>query len=280
MRALPFAWLLVASLQVPSTLRVGGTVSDEAARPDESTLLAEVLSNQHAVEAAREAYTYTMTVRDLERSSGTGATRTYEVFHVAGRQFRKLTAQDGRPLKPAEARAEEERVAKAVRRHRDRQSRREADEVGDDDLTPSDVLRLCRLANARREELRGQTVIVYDFEPRPGSRPRGRIESWMTRLGGRVWIDEQARRLLRLEARVTRPLRVAGGLVVSVQPGSSLVFEQTLVNGEVWLPSSAQVDVSARFLLLKGIAQHQEIRFSDYRKFSIETSEDVRSPEP
>jgi len=83
-----------------------------------------------------------------------------------------------------------------------------------------------------------------------------------------------------LERAVERALKVGGGLLLSVGPGSSLVFEQALVNEEVWLPTFAEIDVSARLLLLKGVKQHQEIRFSDYRKLSVETTEDVRAPQP
>ncbi len=283
-------WILVLSLAALSPARAAVPARDEAPLPDEAALLAEVLVNQNKVEEAREAYTYTMTVTDLTRgSSGAvtpGTARTFEVFHVAGKQFQKLAAKDGRPLRPDEVLKEEKRVAKAVREHRERQSRpkaatrSKAGEREDDDMTPSDMLRLCRLMNPRRQELRGQPVIAYDFEPRPGVKPRGRAESWFTRTGGRVWIDEQARRLLRLEVHVKRALKVGGGLVVSVRPGSSLVFEQALVNGEVWLPTYAEIDVSARLLLLKGVKQHQEIRFSEYRKFSIETTEDIRAPRP
>lgn len=277
------AWILAVSLAVASTARAAGPARDESPLPDATALLAEVLENQSRVEQAREAYTYTMTVTDLKRSAGgevkRGRARTYEVFHVAGRSFRKLTKQDGRPLRPDEALEEERRVATAVREHRARQQaapRRRAGGLGDDDPRASDVLRLCRLVSPRREELRGHLAIAYDFEPRPDAKPRGRAESWIARTGGRVWLDEQARRLLRLEVQARRSLNVAGGLVVSVRPGSSLVFEQALVNEEVWLPTYAEIDVSARFLLLKGVTQHQEIRFSDYQRFSVETSEDIR----
>jgi hypothetical protein len=253
--------------------------TDEPPLPDETALLADLLENQSQVEQARGAYTYTMTVTELKRGPGgdvtRGRARTYEVFHVAGKPFRKLVAKDGQPLRPDEALKEERRVAKAVREHRERQSRQ-----GDDDVRPSDVLRLCRLLNPRREEFRGQSTIAYDFEPRPGVKPRGRAESWIARTGGRVWVDEQSRRLLRLEVQVKKALKVGGGLLASVGPGSSLVFEQALVNEEVWLPTYAEIEVSARLLLLKGVKQHQEIRFGDYRKFSVETSEDVRAPEP
>jgi hypothetical protein len=283
-------WILAVWLAALSPAGATAPATDEPPLPDETALLADVLENQSRVEQAREAYTYAMTVTDLKRGSRgevmRGTARTYEVFHVAGRQFRKLVAKDGRPLRPDEALKEEGKLAKSVREHRERHSRQEAapqpraGTQGEDGVTPSDVLRLCRLVDPRREELRGQPAIAYDFEPRPGAKPRGRAESWIARTGGRVWIDEQARRLRRLEVRVRKTLKVGGGLLASVGPGSSLVFEQALVNEEVWLPTYAEIEVSARLLLLKSVKQHQEIRFGDYRKFSVETSEDVRAPQP
>lgn len=284
------ARILAVALAVLCPDRAAAQARSEPPLPDATVLLAEVLENQSRVEQAREAYTYTMTVTDLKRGSRggvtPGSTRAYEVFHVAGRQFAKLAAKDGQPLRPDDALKEERRVAKAVREHREQQSRQEAatksgdGEREDEGMTPSDVLRLCRLTNPRRDELRGQPVIAYDFEPRPGARPRGRAESWIARTGGRVFIDEEARRLLRLDVHVKKALKVAGGLIASVRPGSSLVFEQAMVNGEVWLPTYAEIDVSARFLLLKGVTQHQQIRFGDYRKFSVETSEGTPAPRP
>jgi hypothetical protein len=65
-----------------------------------------------------------------------------------------------------------------------------------------------------------------------------------------------------------------------VRPGSSLVFEQALVNDEVWLPTYAEIDISGRVLLLKGVKQHQTVRFSDYRKFEVDTSEELKVPRP
>jgi hypothetical protein len=284
------AGIVLAGLAAAWTAAQAPPDPDTAPLPDVSVLFAEVLENQSRIDESREAYTYTMTVTDLETDATGRATegkvRTYEVFSVAGKRFRKLVARDGRPLSPAEARKEEERVAKAVRQHTERQQRQgtakkgKPGTQGDDEVTASDLLRICRFVNPRREQFRGQLVLAYDFEPRPDAKPEGRAESWIRKMGGRVWIDEHARRLLRLEAQVNESLKVAGGLVISVRPGSSLLFEQALVNDEVWLPTLADIDISARFLLLKGVKQHQTVRFSDYRKFAVDTSEEIKVPRP
>lgn len=262
--------------------------AEAAPLPDVAVLLADVLERQNEIEAAREAYTYTKVATDLEEDGRGGVVektlRTYEVFSVSGRRFEKLVARGGRPLPPHEARDEEERVAKSVRQHRKKVAERDASRrrstEGGDDITVSDLLRVCRFVNARREAFRGRQAIVYDFEARPDARARGRVESWIRKMVGTVWIDEDARRILRLEARLNEGLKAAAGLALSVRRGSSLVFEQALVNGEVWLPSYAEVRISARLLLLKSIRVHQAQRFFDYRKFSVDTSTEIRTPGP
>lgn len=261
------------------------------ALPDMPTLLKEVLDNQNELEETRNDYTYTKTESEVE-VDGKGGTREktvrrYEVFSVGGTRVEKLVAKGGRPLTPGEALKESERIDKLIRQQEKKATERESrakrgveNGNGDDDLTVSGLLRVCQFVNARREAFRGREVLACDFEPRPGSRPRGRVESWIQKLRGSLWIDEDAMRILRLEARVTDSLKVGGGLVFSVRRGSTLVFEQALVNDEVWLPSYAEVRLSARFLLLKGYNIHQTQRFSDYRKFSVETSSEIRPPEP
>jgi hypothetical protein len=270
----------------------GRGAREAAPLPDVATLFQEIEANQKRLEAARDAYAYTKTETDLE-TDGQGrikekAVRIYEVFSVDGRPVEKLVARDGLSLSPDEARREDERVGKVAREHRrkaaaggkERRGGPRKTDDDDDDVTVSDLLRVCRFVNPRREPFRGQEALAYDFEPRPGAAARGRVESWLRRLRGSVWIDEDARRILRLEARVSDVLKVAGGLFLSVRPGSSIVFEQKRVEGEVWLPSYAEVNLSARFLLLKRYRIHQTQRFSDYKRFEVETSTEIQSPPP
>ena len=56
-----------------------------------------------------------------------------------------------------------------------------------------------------------------------------------------------------------------------MQPGSAFVFEQKLVNNEVWLPVYAEAHASIRFLLLAGVNMSDVSHFSNYRKFQVST---------
>jgi len=52
---------------------------------------------------------------------------------------------------------------------------------------------------------------------------------------------------------------------------SRIVFEQTRVNGEVWLPRHLAVKVDARVALLKEFNLEQDVTYRDYKKFRADT---------
>jgi hypothetical protein len=120
--------------------------------------------------------------------------------------------------------------------------------------------------------------LTFDFEQRPGGQARNRAESWARKVVGSIWIDEEHKEVVRVEGRLTEGLKMAGGLLLSLHPGALIVLEQERVNNEVWLPSYVEVRASGRILLLKGFKVNQTQRFSNYRKFSVETTSQIGPP--
>jgi hypothetical protein len=102
---------------------------------------------------------------------------------------------------------------------------------------------------------------------------RGLNEDLSKKLQGTVWIDEADRQVARLEAAFDDNFRVAGGLVANVQKGSRFNFDQTPVNGEIWLPTGAEISLEMRLLLFKGIHQHITERDYDYKRFHVESAQ-------
>jgi hypothetical protein len=258
--------------------------------PDTTSLLKDVLANLDKVEAAREDYTATKTEVHREMD-GNGRVKksvekTFQTFYLSGRRVEKLVAENGQPLSAVASAKEEARIAEIIRKNeeRKRSGKAEADRLkreaerreSKDEPTAERILRLCRFVNGHRETFRGREVLAYDFESRPDVKGEGRVDSWIQKVVGKVWIDEAARQLLRLEARLTDSLKVAGGLFASVHKGSTMALEQELVRGEIWLPTLGEVNMSARFLLVKGLRTSQTTRFTDYRKFGVETSSEMK----
>jgi hypothetical protein len=68
-------------------------------------------------------------------------------------------------------------------------------------------------------------------------------------------------------------------LLANVQKGTSLVIEQAFINNEVWLPTYEEAQVGARVLMLKGFKLNQVTRYSDYKKFNVDTQTTIGKPQ-
>ena len=65
-------------------------------------------------------------------------------------------------------------------------------------------------------------------------------------------------------------MKIGGGVLLSLEKGSNMVWEQARVNDEVWLPVYSEIHVSGRLLFFKAKANGVE-RYSDCKKFSTDT---------
>jgi hypothetical protein len=132
--------------------------------------------------------------------------------------------------------------------------------------------------NPRRERFRGQDVLVFDFEPNPEYKPKNLEERVVKELAGVIWVDERALDVVRLEAYFVSDVHIGGGLLANLQKGTSFIFEQSYVNNEVWLPTYEEAHIGVRVLLVKGLKVNVATRYSDYKKFNVETLNMISKP--
>jgi hypothetical protein len=252
----------------------------EAAPPDIRGLLLEVTKNQKTIEQIQKQYTCHVASEEEEAGSkgqlkGTKV-KEFEVFNLAGEEARHLVAKDGNPLTGDEKKKEDERFNKEF----EKLSKQEADlardpkkqekEEAKDESDLSDFLRAVLFTNPRRERFRGEDVIAVDFGPNLAYKPKKTMENFAQKLAGVIWIDEQAHDVARVEGHFSASLKIAGGVLASLDKGSSFVFEQARINGEVWMPVYDEIHVNGRFLFLKAKANQIE-RYSDCKKFHAES---------
>lgn len=253
--------------------------------PDLEQLLKDVYANQTKLEQLREQYTFRETTVERELD-GDGRvkkteTRVYDVIPVSRTFVRKLISVNGKELTASEIEKEDKKFKKEVEEVRKRKEKelkkeakrkqREEDEDGDEErLTILDFLRISNFTAGRREQFRGHEVIAFDYEPRKDFKPKNRVENIISKLAGTIFVDEQAHQIVRLEARLTEAFKVGGGLLASVQPSSAFVFEQEKVRGELWLPSFAEANLSAKALLFVKFNASNTTRYSDYKKYQTD----------
>jgi hypothetical protein len=259
--------------------------------PDLKALFKEIDDNQKAIDKIKENYTGTRTEEETEfESDGRVKKRElkeYTFFYLNGEEVSTLVKKEGKPLGGEEQKKENEKTQKRIEELQKNKAKKEAkeqkakeegkDKEGDDPGIEV-FLRACQFVNPRRERFRGQDVLVFDFEPNPEFKAHKLVEKLAQKLAGVVWIDEKAHDVARLEAYFTGDMKIGGGLLANLQRGTSFVLEQGYVNDEVWLPTYEEAHVGVRVLLVKGFKVNAVTRYSDYKKFNVETLSTIAKP--
>jgi hypothetical protein len=260
--------------------------------PDLKALFKEIDENQKAIEKMRENYAGSRAEEETEFDKTGKITKReqkeYTFFYFKGQEVSTLVKKDGKPLSEDEQKKESAKAQKEIEEIEKREVKKEAKEEkakeqgkqkkDDDDVDIETFLRLSQFVNPRRERFRGQDVLVFDFEPNPEYKPRKLVEKIVHELAGVVWIDEKAHDVARLEAYFVGDFRFAGGLIANLQKGTSFVFEQGFVNNEVWLPTYMEAHVGVRVLLVKGFRVNAVTRYSDYKRFNVESISTIGKP--
>jgi hypothetical protein len=266
-------------------------IKSQVKLPDLKALFKEIDDNQKAIDKLKENYAGSQSEEETE-FEGDGKVKKHEIseytfFYLDGDEVTTLVKKDGKPLSDAEQKKENEKTQKRIEEHQKRAAKKEAKEEkakeegkGDEKDEPGIeiFLRACQFVNPRRERFRGQDVLVFDFEPNPEFKAHKLVEKVVQKLAGVVWVDEKAHDVARLEAYFTGDMKIGGGLLANLQKGTSFVFEQSFVNDEVWLPTYMEAHVGVRFLLVKGIKAGIVTRYSDYKKFNVETLFTIAKP--
>lgn len=258
--------------------------------PDLKKLFAEIDENQKAIDKIKENYAGTRVEEETEyEKSGMVSKKElkeYTFFYLGGEEISTLVKRDGKALSEEEQKKENEktqkRIAEAQKKDRKKEEKEQkAKEEGKEDKDDPGIeifLRVCQFVNPRRERFRGQDVLVFDFEPNPEYKPKNMEERVVKELAGVVWVDEKAHDVARLEAYFVGDVHIGGGLVANLQKGTSFVLEHGYINDEVWLPTYQEAHVGVRVLLVKAFRVNVVTKYSDYKRFNVETLNTIGKP--
>lgn len=262
--------------------------------PDIPALLEEVGKNEDKVDELLEKYTYTQTTvsREINKNGQmvVKESETHELTFYKGNRIRRLIAKNGQPLSAKDEADETKKIEKRIReiekkeaeKARKAEKEREVaqENTGNPDpergqrISIADVLRASKLVNPRRERFRGRDVIVFDFEPLPGYKPRKDYEKFFGKMAGAIWIDAADKQVARVEAKLVDSYKIAGGLLASLKEGGSFVLEQERVNNEIWLPTRADINLGVKVLLVKGLNFNQIVTYGNYKRFNVESEKE------
>jgi len=224
--------------------------------PDEEPLFSVTRQNLSRAQREQAKYAYRERRTDIHVNPfgsrvGTGGTRVYDYTPLGGGAFqRHLIESDGKPVTDAE-------VERLERRPRQQAPSR----TGIDDVV--DVL---TFHIDRREALDGRDAIVVTFVPKPNARPQTREGRLARSFKGTIWIDEQAREVVRVQAVAIDDLSFGYGFLARLNEGSTATMTRQPVEGGIWLPTSLRFAGEGRAMLLRKLTLDYAIQWFDYRK--------------
>jgi hypothetical protein len=234
---------------------------------------------------------YTWQARSMERhfnAHGKVESRKqegWETLVLDGQPHRRMLERDGKPLSPAEQRYEQQKLDEAARKlgsqtPAEKQHRLEEGEKRRkrEFAFLSEIPDLFDLRLEGDSTVDGRPVWVVYGAPRPGAQPKSRDAKVLLKVRGRMWIDKATYQWAKVEAETTDT--ISWGLFLArLNAGAKLTFEQTEVNSEIWLPKRLFMTGSGRVGLIKRLAEDEQIDWSHYRKFSVD-SRIVTDPSP
>ena len=226
---------------------------------------------------SRKNYTY-QERSEFRQHKGDGKlasskSETNEILILGGRPYERLIARDDRPLPEREARKQQEKLDQEsakrqqesagarTRYERERQEQRAFIREIPDAFT----FRLVEISTVS-----DQPAWVIEAQPKAGYRAIHTRAKDFAKVRAKIWIEQATYHWVKVEGEVLDTIWSNFGLL-RIERGSTLHFEQTRVNDEIWLPSGILVRFEARLALVKKLRGEFDIRYSNYQKFQSDS---------
>lgn len=201
----------------------------------------------------------------------------WETVILDGEPYRRMLERDGHALAPAEQKKEEEKLDKAAakmaretpeekqRRLADFETRRRKEREFLREIPDAYDLRIEGDA-----QVDGHHVWVIAGTPKAGYHARDRDAKALLKIRGKIWVDQSNYQWVRVEAETMET--IAFGLFLArLNPGATLVFEQTPAADDLWVPKRLYMKGAGRVGLIKKISMDEEITWRNYRKFQVDS---------
>ena len=246
---------LVVRLVAAALLMQTATARDNRPLPDPQPFFEAVRANlaRSQEEQNRFAYKERRTELDLNPFGrlGTGETRVIAVTPIEDGKAvtRQLIERDGKPVTDSTP------------------SRREIRRTERGKTVVDDVANMLDVKIDRRESLNNRDAIVVTFKPKRNAAPRTREGGLARSFAGEIWIDEQGREVVRVDATAIEDLSFGYGVLGRVNKGATVTVRRQPMDGNLWLPTSIRFNGEGRALLyLRKLTINFAIDWFDYRK--------------
>jgi hypothetical protein len=227
---------------------------------------------QHSVEANKRDWEATPQFDCLERDREGSGSKTYEDTMILGSPYQRLVAINGKPLTPAHAAAEKQKLENTVSERKKESPRQRANRIAKyekqrrrNHLLMEQMAKAFAFNVVGETNMNGHEVYVLKATPRPGYRPPNMESEALTGMEGKLWIDRASFQWVKVEAQVTHRVFMAGFLA-EVEPGTQFELENEPVAPGVWLPQHFSMRARSRILFLVPHHGEEEDTYSEWHR--------------
>jgi hypothetical protein len=269
-----------AILAVGILIRSVTAGAPDAPLADPQALRQRAIVSSQKLRKDRENYSCTVREETYELNSDGSVKKKKTVleerFFVNGWPVDHVLARDGKTLSGEEAKKEQDRTDKEVKKFSDT---KKADKEEEQTERQIDVfLRALRFSNGHREQRDSRSTVVYDLAGDPNFHPQKLEERFAQALTGRIWMDEESGVPRELKVETGRDVKIAGGVAANLHKGFQLHLLQQRQPDGVWLTKVAEGsgDVRAVLFLRQRFRFREEL--GECHLFSVNTQQKMQAP--
>jgi hypothetical protein len=111
----------------------------------------------------------------------------------------------------------------------------------------------------------GDKLVRLKFRPNPGYNPPSRVEQVLTAMQGILLIDEQAKRIAKIDGTLAKNVGFGWGILGHLDRGGHFLVEQADVGGGHWELSRMDLSFTGKALFFKNLSFKSSETYSDFR---------------
>jgi hypothetical protein len=254
--------------------------AEDAPLPDPEQLKQRAIASDKQMEKTLERYECLVNSK-VDELNPNGAVKKHkserrEQFFVNGQMIEHTLARDGVELTGNDAKKEQQRVDKQVKKYSDPTQVRKAE--AQDEKQAEMFIRAQRFKNGRRELRDGRTTVVYELSGDPNFHPKSIEERVAQAAAGRIWIDEQSGMPVEFQIHLDHDVKIGGGLLANLHKGFWIHTVQEREPDGVWITKVVEGRGDARAALFF----HPRFQFKEIIQgchlFNVETKESIAGP--
>ncbi len=261
----PCKWLLVFGALFAATALAEPPVTPQVQQTP-LQVVQQMIDNENAAAAHPERYEYISN----ERSARTGGHLwTERVVETSPGRVRFLLAVDGVPLQPDRLQQERARMEN-LRKHPEIFIKHEQN-------TRAEEKRARDMLEALPHDFLFENVVLENglwkmtFRPNPNYQPTGIEERILHNMAGKLVIDAQQQRLVRMEFHLTQDVPIGFGLLANVQTGTNFISEREQIDGR-WHTMHVATIVHAKAVVFKNVDLNLDLHRASFQPLDRDLS--------